>query len=58
MDIKYIHVVLIVVSVLLFLGFGLWTFNHNYAVSGFFSFAIAAGLIIYCVKFIQKMKAL
>ena len=58
MGIKYIHVVLIVVSILLSLGFGLWTLNHNYTASGHCSFAIAIGLIFYCVQFIKKMKAL
>ena len=32
MGIKYIHVVLIVVSILLCLGFGFWTLNHNYTI--------------------------
>lgn len=58
MGIKYIHVVLIVVSILLSLGFGLWTLDHNYTAWGYCSFVIAAGLIIYCVQFIRKMKAL
>jgi len=58
MGIKYIHVFLIVLSIGLSLGFGLWTFNHNYAIIGYFSFALALGLVVYCVQFIQKMKAL
>jgi hypothetical protein len=58
MGIKYIHVVLIVASIILSLGFGLWTFNHNYMTSAFCSIAIGIGLIIYCVKFIKKMRTL
>jgi len=58
MGVKYIHVVLIVVSIGLCLGFGLWTLNRNYAVSAYCSFAVALGLIVYCVQFIKKMKAL
>ncbi len=58
MDIKYIHVTLIVVSIALSLGFGFWTLSHSYMTSGFISFAIGAGLIVYCVRFIKKMKAL
>jgi len=58
MDIKYIHVALIVVSIALSFGFGLWTLNHNYALSGYVSFAVAVGLVVYCVQFIRKMKAL
>ena len=58
MGIKYIHVTLIVVSIILSLFFGFWALNHDYAVWGYISFATAAGLVFYCVKFIKKMKAL
>ena len=58
MGIKYIHVTLIVVSIALFLGFGFWALNHDDAAWGYGSFAMAVGLTVYCVKFIQKMKAL
>jgi hypothetical protein len=58
MGIKYIHVTLIVVSIALSIGFGLWTLNHNDAAIGYASFAIAIGLVVYCVQFIKKMKAL
>ncbi len=58
MDIKYIHVILIVVSIALCLGFGFWTLSHSYLASAFGSFAVAAALIIYCIKFIQKMRTL
>ena len=56
MDIKYIHVTLIVVSIALSLGFGFWALIHAYMVWGYCSFAVALGLIIYCMRFIQKMK--
>ncbi len=58
MGIKYIHVTLIVVSIALCLGFGLWALNHDYAPLGYCSFVLAVGLIIYCVKFIQQMRTL
>ncbi len=58
MGIKYIHVTLIVVSIVLCLGFGFWALNHDYTVWGYCSFAIAVGLVIYCVKFIRKMRTL
>ena len=58
MGIKYIHVFLIVLSIALCLIFGFWTLNHNYAVLGYLSFIIAAGLVVYCAQFIKKMKAL
>ena len=58
MGIKYIHVVLIISSIILSLGFGLWALSHNYTASSYCSFAIAAGLIFYCIQFIKKIKAL
>ena len=58
MGIKYVHVFLIVLSIALCFGFGLWTLNHNYAIIGDCSFAVAVALVIYCVRFIKKMKAL
>jgi len=58
MGIKYIHVVLIVASILLCLGFALWTLNHHYAISAYSSFAVAVALTIYCIQFIKKMKVL
>jgi hypothetical protein len=58
MGIKYIHVTLIVVSIALCIGFGLWTLNHDELPLGYASFALAAGLFVYCVQFVKKMKAL
>jgi len=58
MGIKYIHVLLIVVSIILSLAFGLWALIHDYRPLGYCSFAIAVGLIVYCVQFVRKMKAL
>ena len=58
MGIKYIHVVLILVSIVLSIGFGVWTLNHDYAIWGYVSFATAVALIVYGVNFIKKMKAL
>lgn len=58
MGIKYIHVTLIVVSIALCLGYGIWTLNHNYTVMAYLSFAMAVALVVYCIQFIRKMKAL
>ena len=58
MGIKYIHVILIVVSIALALGFGCWTLSHSYMIWGYGSFILAAGLLVYCVQFIKKMKVL
>ena len=58
MGIKYIHVVLIVASIGLSLGFGFWTLNHSYALGAYCSFAVAVALVFYCIQFIRRMKAL
>ncbi|MDE2028005.1 MAG: hypothetical protein KGK03_07020 [Candidatus Omnitrophica bacterium] len=58
MGVKNIHVVLIIVSIILSLGFGFWTLGHNYILWGYASFVLAAALTLYCVKFVKKMKAL
>jgi len=58
MGIKNIHVLLIVISILLCLGFGFWTLNHDYMIWGYASFAITLGLVIYLIQFIKKMKVL
>jgi hypothetical protein len=57
MGIKYIHVTLIVISILLCLGFGFWGLAHDYALWGYGSFAAAVALTFYCLQFIKKMKA-
>jgi len=58
MDIKNIHVLLIVVSIILCLGFGIWAFNHDAMAIGSLSFILTAGLVVYLMQFIKKMKAL
>jgi hypothetical protein len=58
MGIKYIHLILVIVSIALCLDFGVWTLNHNYTTWAVCSFVVTLGLIIYCVKFIKKMKGL
>jgi len=58
MGIKYIHVFLIILSIALFLIFGIWTLKHDNALTGYASFVIAAGLAVYCLIFIKKMKDL
>jgi len=58
MGIKYIHVTLIVMSILLCVGFGFWSLYHSGLMVGYCSFAIAVGLVIYCVGFIKKMKVI
>ncbi len=58
MGIKNIHLLLIVISIILCMVFGVWTMGHDYTAWGYCSFAITVGLIVYCVQFIKKMKAL
>ena len=58
MGIKNIHLILILVSILLALGFGCWTLNHHDIFLSGFSFMVMAGLLVYCVQFIKRMKAL
>ncbi len=58
MGVKHIHVVLIVASIILFIFSGLWALNHSYTGAGYFSFLIAGALIIYCIQFLKKIKAL
>ena len=58
MGIKNIHVLLIVISILLCLGFGIWALYHNFTVWGYASFAITFALVIYLIQFIKKMKVL
>ncbi|MBF0504390.1 MAG: hypothetical protein HQL14_04725 [Candidatus Omnitrophica bacterium] len=58
MGIKNIHVLLIIASIILFLCFGFWALSHNYTAWGYGSLIISIALIIYCVQFIKKMKAL
>jgi hypothetical protein len=56
--IKYIHVVLIVASIILCLGFGFWALRHDFQPSGYGSFVVGAALIIYLARFIKRMRAL
>ncbi|MEO8167918.1 MAG: hypothetical protein ABI623_06705 [bacterium] len=63
MSLKAFHIVFIVVSILLALGCGLFELN-NYTVSGEIvhlllataSFLAAAGLVVYAVRFMRKLK--
>jgi len=56
MGIKNIHVILIVASILFFLGFGFWGFKNDQALYAYCSFPAAIMLIVYCVKFIKQMR--
>ena len=58
MGVKYIHVVLIVASIVLALFFGVWTLNCHETVFAYSSFIIAVGLTIYCINFLRKIRTL
>lgn len=63
MSLKAFHIVFIVLSILLAVGFGIWeivsyaeTTNSSQLVMGLVSFAIAAGLIVYGIRFVRKLR--
>ena len=58
MGIKNIHVVLIVASIVLSIFYGIWAINHDYIILAVVAFIAACGLLVYCIKFIRKTKAL
>lgn len=63
MSLKAFHIVFIGISILLAIGYGIWEFN-NFATSGegvplllgICAIVAAAGLIIYAVRFMRKLK--
>jgi hypothetical protein len=61
MSLKAFHVAFVVCSVLLAVGFGVWALLQRtggtlYLVLGLVSFAVAAGLVVYGVWFLKKLK--
>jgi hypothetical protein len=62
-SLKFFHILFICFSILLALGFGVWEINGFIEsdkviqlVFGLLSFCVAAGLIIYGVAFLRKLK--
>jgi len=58
MGIKHIHLLIISASAVFAIVFGCWILKHHYTVSAYASFAAAAALGVYGVKFFIKTKAL
>lgn len=58
MGIKNIHIMLISCSVLVALVFGFWALNHDYRLLGYVSLIVAAGLVVYGINFLNKVKSL
>jgi high-affinity Fe2+/Pb2+ permease len=59
MSLKAFHVLFVTVATLLTLGFGVWSLrvgDASYLSLGVISMAVAAGLVIYGVWFLRKMK--
>ncbi len=58
MSLKAFHIVFIVASALLSLGFGVWALTGNGALSAaaaVVSFLVGAGLVVYGVRFLKKV---
>jgi hypothetical protein len=58
MGIKNIHILLVAISFLLAVFFGIWALNNHAQAWGAGSFAAAAGLLIYGINFIKKARSL
>lgn len=61
MSLKAVHIVFIVCSTLLAASFGVWAVERpgggaGYLALGVISFAVAAGLVVYGVWFLKKLK--
>jgi hypothetical protein len=63
MSLKAFHVVFITLSVLLCLGFGVWCLDSDYArtrppyaIVGAVSFLLGAGLVVYEIFFLRKLR--
>lgn len=63
MSLKAFHLFFIAVSVVLAIGFGVWEImafaesgGAGRLVAALLSFAIAAGLVVYGVRFVRKLK--
>ncbi|MGO9608550.1 MAG: hypothetical protein ACLPT4_02820 [Verrucomicrobiia bacterium] len=65
MSLKAFHVLFIVVSILMCLGFGAWCLDSDYArgrtaytVAGYVSFGFGLLLVLYEIRFLRKFKDL
>jgi hypothetical protein len=61
MSLKAVHLVFVLCATLLAAGFGVWAVERPggggaYLALGVISFAVAAGLVIYGVWFLKKLK--
>jgi hypothetical protein len=63
MSLRDFHILFVNLSVLLSLGFSYWAFQQNkltgaqgYRVVGLISLIVAAGLVIYVIRFAKRVK--
>ncbi len=65
MSLKAVHILFITLACLLSFGYGVWSLgeyrtagNSGMMFSGVLGFVVGAGLIVYGIKFYQKIKTL
>lgn len=56
MSLKAFHVLFVVIAGLLCAGFGVWCFQSANALTGIVSFAALAGLVVFEINFLRRMK--
>lgn len=63
MSLKAFHIFFIAISIVLAIGFGIWQANVylnsrgiGQLIAAAASFLVAAGLVVYCVRFLKKLK--
>jgi len=58
MSLKAFHILFVTISCLLAFGFGVWSLQTGGKATSVLAFAAGIGLIIYGIKFYQKIKKL
>jgi len=57
MSLRTFHIIFIVCSILVSIGFGYWAIRNLHHWTAVGSFALAVGLIFYEIKFLKKVSA-
>lgn len=57
MSLRDFHIVFIISSILLGLGFSYWALQAGFWITAFISCVIAIGLILYSIQFAKKVRA-
>ena len=58
MSLKWFHIVFIVLSMLVSLGFGVWAVFNQHMMLGVLSLGASAGLVVYANYFVRKARKL